>query len=388
MKESLPPTPRPAGEFSSSPVGRGPGGWSLTPIKDLKLPTAVLAVAASPDSKQLFAACLDGGIWAVPIESGVPQKLGKHESYASGVAYLVKSNQLLSAGYDGMLRWFTPTNSEAKEIRAVRAHNFWSWKMRISPDEHLVASVTGQYLAGGEKYEPAKEREPSVRVFETETGKQVAAFAHTPPVLSVAFSPDSKHIAAANLMGEIRVWELATGKQVATWTTPDFTCWGIIKSHHYIGGIFDLAFSPDGRELLACGMGPMVDPMAGNGKQTWQRFAWTETPVRKVSQIQDADAGTGLMESLRFHPSTKIFLMAGKLAQSKWNAALFDASSGSLVHALDCKMRITDAAWLGGGTQLALAGATGQGNKKDGRYPDFGHIKLFDGVGFNPPPSK
>jgi hypothetical protein len=40
-------------------------------------------------------------------------------------------------------------------------------------------------------------------------------------------------------------------------------------------------------------------------------------------------------------------------------------------------MRVTDAAWLNGGTQLALAGATSQEKKKDGRCPDFGHIKLF-----------
>jgi WD40 repeat protein len=362
VKKNLPPSPRPA-------------GWSLTPTKELKLPTAVLALAATPDSKQLFAACLDGGVWAVPIDSGAPQRLGKHESYASGVAYLAKTNQVVSAGYDGTLRWFSV--SEGKEIRVVKAHDFWSWKLRLSPDERLVASATGQYLAGGEKYEPATEREPSVKVFESATGKQVAAFAHIPPVLSVAFSPDSRYLAAANLMGEIRVWELETGKQLAAWTTPDFTCWGIIKSHHYIGGIFDLAFSPDGTELLGCGMGPMVDPMAGNGKQTWQRFAWQETPPRKASQIQDNDAGAGLMEALRFHPENKLFVMAGKLAQGKWNAALFDTSSGGLVHALDCKMRITDAAWLHGGAQLALGGATGQEKKKDGRSPDFGHIKLF-----------
>jgi WD40 repeat protein len=347
----------------------------LNPTKDLKLPTAVLSLAATPEGKQLFAACLDGGVYAVSVDSGEPKQLGKHESYASGVQYLAKSNQLISAGYDGALHWFSL--AENKELRVVKAHDFWSWKLRLSPDERLVASATGQYLAGGEKYEPAKEREPSVKVFDTERGKQVGAFEHTPPVLSIAFSPDSKHLAAANLMGEIRIWELATGKQVAAWTTPDFTCWGIIKSHHYVGGIFDLAFSPDGRELLACGMGPMVDPMAGNGKQTWQRFAWMENPPRKIAQIQDSDAGTGLMEALRFHPEGKHFLMAGKLAQGKWNAAVFDASTGALAHSLDCKMRVTDAVWLGG-TQLALSGATAQEKKnKEGRSPDFGRIKLF-----------
>ncbi len=127
-----------------------------------------------------------------------------------------------------------------------------------------------------------------------------------------------------------------------------------------------------------CGMGPMVDPMAGNGKQTWQRFAWTESPPRKVSEIRESDTGRGLMEVVRFHPDNKTFLMAGRLAQGKWNAALFDAASGHLLYTLDTKMRITDAAWLNSGAQLALSGATSQERKKNGQCPDFGHIKLFD----------
>lgn len=351
-------------------------GVKLVSTKEWKLPTAVLAMDAHPDGKLLYAACLDGGIYEVDALTGAYKLLGKHESYASGVQYLPKSGQVISAGYDGALRWLHP--SEGKGIRNVEAHKFWSWKMRVSPDERFVGTVTGQYMAGGYKYEPAAESEPSVKVFETDSGKLRWAFPHLPPVLSVAFSPDSRHIAAANMMGEVRVWNLETGKQSAGWTTPDFTCWGIIKSHHYIGGIFDMTFSPDGHDLLVCGMGPMVDPMAGNGKQTWQRFAWKENPPRKVSEIREADAGHGLMESLRFHPDQTIFLMAGKLAQGKWNTALFDAATGNLLHTIDTKMRVTDAAWLNKGAQLALAGATSQEKKKDGRCPDFGHIRLYD----------
>ena len=348
----------------------------LVSAKDLKLPTAVLALDSHPDGKRLFAACFDGGVYAVEIETGARKLLGKHTSYASGVQYLPKSDRVISAGYDGALLWLPP--AEGQPIRTVEAHKFWSWKMRVSPDEQFVGTVTGQYLTGGYKYEPAAEREPCVKVFETETGKLRHAFSHVPPVLSVAFSPDSRHIAAANMMGEVRVWNLETGKQVASWTTPDFTCWGIIKSHHYVGGIFDLMFSPDGREVLACGMGPMIDPMAGNGKQTWQRFAWTESPPRKVSEIGSSDAGRGLMEVVRFRPDSSIFVMAGRLAQGKWNTALFESASGRLLHSLDTKMRVTDAAWLNKGAQLALAGATSQEKKKDGKCPDFGHIKLFD----------
>ena len=70
--------------------------------------------------------------------------------------------------------------------------------------------------------------------------------------------------------------------------------------------------------------------------------------------------------------------MAGRLAQGKWSAALFDSASGRLLHSLDTKMRVTDSVWLNGGAQLALSGATSQERKKDGRCPDFGHIKLYD----------
>jgi WD40 repeat protein len=361
---------------TQTPAGRAESSVKLVSNKALTLPTAVLAIDGHPDGNRLFAACFDGGIYEVAIESGTHKLLGRHESYASGIQYLPKSDRLISAGYDGTLRWFDPAGG--KPIRTVAAHKFWSWKMRVSSDEKFVGTVTGQYMAGGYKYEPAAEQEPSVKVFETETGKLRWAFSHVPPVLSVAFSLDSRYLAAANMMGEVRVWDLETGKRAAAWTTPDFTCWGIIKSHHYVGGIFDLIFSPDGRELIVCGMGPMVDPMAGNGKQTWQRFAWQENPPRKVAEIRETDAGHGLMEVVRLHPDHKAFVMAGRLAQGKWNTALFDAASGTLLHSIDTKMRVTDAAWLNGGAQMALAGATSQAKKKDGICPDFGHIKLFD----------
>jgi len=179
------------------------------------------------------------------------------------------------------------------------------------------------------------------------------------------------------MMGEIRVWNLETGEQTAAWTTPDFTSWGIIKSHHYIGGIFALSFTPDSAELLGCGMGPMNDPMAGNGKQRWQRFAWKESPPRKTGQLGDGEAGNGLMETIQFHPSKPFFVMAGRLAQGKWNTAFFDAKSGDLLHSLDTKMRVVDSVFSQDGDQLLLAGAISQQKTKDGKYPDFGRLKLY-----------
>jgi WD40 repeat protein len=348
----------------------------LTKLKDFKLPAAVLALEAAPDGRTLFVACLDGAVFKLDAESGERAELGRHESYACGVALVGGGTTLVSGGYDGALLWHDLASG--KVSRRIKAHEFWSWDLAASPDGTLVASVTGQYLAGGYKYEPAAEREPSVMVFDATTGELRHSFPHVPPVQAVAFSPDSRHVAAGNLMGEIRVWELATGKQVAQWKSDDLTSWGIIKSHHYLGGVFALEFSPAGDALYACGMGPMRDPMAGNGVQRWQRFDWRTG--NKLDQTHEGESGQGLMEALAFHPAGKLFLMAGRLFQGTWNLALFDAASGKNVFSTDAKHRITDARFSPDGGRLFLAKARQQ-ELKDGKWAEFGLVEVHSVTG-------
>ncbi len=359
--------------MSATNIPSAAQNYKLTPAGQVSLPTAALAIDALPDGT-MFVACMDGGIYRVSADLKSKTQIGKHASYASGVQVVSGQNLVVSAGYDGTLNWLRPIKTDP--IRTVQAHNFWSWRMRTSADGKLTASVTGQYTAGGYKYEPAPEKEPSVRVYDTATGKLIHSLPHVPPTLSVAFSPDSRLLAAANIMGEVRIWDTITGKLQSTFTTPDFTCWGIIKSHHYIGGVFDMRFSPDGTELLLCGMGPMIDPMAGNGKQLWQRYSVTGSP-KKLGEIADKEGGHGLMEAVLYHPDKPVFLMAGRLAQGNWNTALLDRASGKLVASTDAHLRITGACWLKGGDMVALCGATSQERPVKGICPNFGHIKLF-----------
>ncbi len=251
--------------------------------------------------------------------------------------------------------------------------------MDLSPDGSLVASVTGRYEAGGYRYEPAPEREPSVKVFDTKTGELRQSLEHLPPVQAVAFSPDGSHLAAGNLMGEVRVWQIATGKRVAQWTTPDFTSWGIIKSHHYLGGVFSMMFSPNGEELYLCGMGPMRDPMAGNGVQRWQRFSWREG--KKLDETHEGESGQGLMEAITFHPSHRQFVMAGRLFQGQWNLAVFDTASGKNLHAIDAKHRVTDLRFVDGGNRLLIAKAKQQERRKDGQWAPYGALEIHSIVG-------
>lgn len=358
---------------ASAPAAEKAAEFSTEKVKEISLPTAVLAIDASADGKTLYAACHDGGVFEVDVESGKHELLGQHQSYASGVALLQDSKTVVSAGYDGMLQWHDV--AARKTVREIKAHEFWSWDMDVSRDGSLLATVTGRYEAGGFKYEPAPEREPSVKLFDAQSGKLRHSLPHVPSVQAVAISPDARHVAAGNIMGEVRVWDAADGKLVSSWTTPDFTSWGIIKSHHYLGGIFAMSFSPDGSDLYVCGMGPMHDPQSGNGIQRWQRFSWRDG--KKLDQTHEGDSGHGLMEALAFDSSGRHFVMAGRLFQGKWNLAVFEAATGKTIYSVDAKQRITDALFSRDGTRLFLAKAKGQEKKtKEGKWPDYGIIEV------------
>lgn len=346
--------------------------------KEYHLPTRALGLAVSADGARLYAACMDGAIFEVNAENGGKKAFeAKHDSFASGCELLPDGKTLVSAGYDGMLLWHD--TETRKCFRRVKAHGFWSWKMALSPDGSRLASVTGQYLAGGGKYEPLPSEEPTVKVFDAVTGDCVKAFQLLPPVLSVAFSPDGRRVAAGNMMGTVRVWDLQSEstEPAAEFTSPDFTSWGTIKSHHYCGGIYDVSFSPDGAALLCCGMGPMADPMAGNGKMTWQRWAWRENPPKMLDQIRDGEHGAGLMETLAWRPGGTHFLMAGRQAQGTWNTAVFDAESGKLEASTHTGSRVTRGLFSSPDT-LWLSGGTGQpGRDKNGKWGDFGKIYRY-----------
>ena len=341
---------------------------------DHKLDTGILGLATDPNGHRVFAACADGAVYEVDLASGRAKAFeARHESYASGCVLLPDGQTLISGGYDGNLIWHDVATR--RSLRTVKAHHFWSWQLALSPDGTRLASVTGQYLPGAWKYEPAESSEPCVKVFNTATGELVASQSHLPPVLSCAFSPDGKQLAAANMMGEVRVWDLGNEAPVSKWSSPSFTSWGSIKTHHYCGGIYALAFSPDGAALLGCGMGPMTDPMAGNGKMTWQRWDWRKG--EKIDEIKEGQHGSGLMEALVWHPEGKHFVMAGKQAQGTWNAAIFDSADGNLLTSVDTKKRVTHARFSSNGQWLILAGANGQPQRKNGVWPAWGRLQVY-----------
>ncbi|MFO1064745.1 MAG: hypothetical protein U0892_12850 [Pirellulales bacterium] len=390
----------------------------LEKIDRHSFPMGVLDVVIKSDEQTLWAACMDGlyelalpplnesksettdgkgdGKPAEPKKTK-PRRFGVHGSYVSSVACDEAAGKLYSTAFDGTLHvrdlnavtssLASPQENQGDSsatsdvdvppMHAEKIHSFWSWDMQLSPDKKWIASVTGQYLAGSEEYDPAASDEPTVKIIDASTGRTVHALNMLPSVQCVCFDAASKLVAAGNLMGDLAVWDVESGRQMAAWRTKSFTSWGIIKSHCNIGGIFAVAFAPDSETLLAAGMGDMRDPMAGNGKQLWQRFAWRKETPEKVQETKGDQSGEGLMEALAWHPGGKQFVMAGRLRGGNWNAGIFDAESGNLIGQAKTGMRITTARYLQDGSQLLLAGMQGQPGPKDNHFPDFGYIERY-----------
>ena len=340
----------------------------------MRVPSGVLAIALAPNEKSVLAGSLNG-VYVASLESDEHEKLFEHDSYVSSVEWLDDST-IISASYDGTACWYNVAKRQM--IRRIRLHEFWSWDMAVSGDRSLLASVTGQYLAGGYRYEPQAESEPSLKIVRTDTGEIIHELSHVPSVQAVAFSHDNRYVAAGNLMGEVRVYDVATGATISTWTTSDFTSWGIIKSHCYLGGIFAIDFAPGDDEVLIAGMGPMADPMAANGKQRWQKWSWREQP-ELVVKSDDATSGEGLMETIAINPAGATMSVAGRLRKGDWNLATFEIETGKMLQSFKTHCRVTDSTFFADGKRMLVGGMVSQPEKKneEGQWPHFGRIKIY-----------
>jgi WD40 repeat protein len=77
----------------------------------------------------------------------------------------------------------------------------------------------------------------SVRVWEAVNGKELAHVTHDDVVESIAFSPDGKYVVSGSNDGTARVWEATSGKEITRMTHDSY--------------VNSVAFSPDGKYVVS-----------------------------------------------------------------------------------------------------------------------------------------
>ncbi|NLI75809.1 MAG: hypothetical protein GX442_05125 [Candidatus Riflebacteria bacterium] len=112
--------------------------------------------------------------------------------------------------------------------------------------EDLAWSPDGRLLAAG-LWQYRRPAPAAVRLYDTETRREVAAFPHGTYAGSVAWSPDGRRLAAASQREFVRVWDVAAKAATAHLKTP------AARSFDQDQWATQVAWMPDGARLLvAC----------------------------------------------------------------------------------------------------------------------------------------
>ena len=92
-------------------------------------------------------------------------------------------------------------------------------------------------------------------------------------LFACAFSPDGRHVAAADETCRVIVWETETGRQAAQFDALGFFKPDWDRNNHPYGGHSLPGVRPDGRSLALAGM-ENTDVAIINGKAMVQIFDW------------------------------------------------------------------------------------------------------------------
>jgi RNA polymerase sigma factor (sigma-70 family) len=224
----------------SADGGRGPRVWEVStgrPLGQLALPGNQRAgpIALSSDGRTLAVGGSDGAIHLLDLGTGkAVQRLVGHAEQASALAF-TPDGKLLASGRDfdfprrhgqenPIQLWDVTTG---KEVRLLVGPKDTVLSLAFSPDGKTLA-------AGAERYDA------TLRLWDVTTGEERFALkGHGGELRSVAFSPDGQTVATGSMDKTIRLWDVATGKEQRRLT-----------GHR--ADVMAVAFSPDGK-LLASG---------------------------------------------------------------------------------------------------------------------------------------
>jgi WD40 repeat protein/tRNA A-37 threonylcarbamoyl transferase component Bud32 len=205
---------------------------------------SVISVAFTRDGKQLASASYDRTVKVRDAATGRLIRsfaLEGHKTTVVDVAFFLDGQRLATASADGTAKvWDMATG---KEIRTLTPG------APGSPDRPGFPVITVAFSPDGKQLAAGNDFDPTIKILDLATGVQTLTLkGHRVPLRSdqpggvygLAFSPDGKFLTSASLDGTAKVWDIATGQESLTF-------------NGHKDGVLTVAFDPTGKRIASAG---------------------------------------------------------------------------------------------------------------------------------------
>ena len=313
-------------------------------VQEHLLPGDALSVAWDEGRERLYVGSTRGEIYQIDLNLPEPKPVPwqAHLSYVSGLT--LAAGQLISVGSDHQMSWWDPDT----HLRSRRqTHPKWIRQLAATASGDRVATVCDDM---------------SARVWDVKSGDLVyrlAGHTATTPydlpskLYSCAFSPDGAYLATADQLGYVIFWNIADGTRAAAVHGANFFTHD--TNGHGYGGIRDIAFSPDGARLAACGNQAGDTSQIAGSKSLLHIYDWQQ----EKRLLEMTEGGNFFYERVAYHRQHDwLFAAAGSGSQQKF--VFIDPDKGEVASAEPSPMLIFDLCLDASCERIVTAGRKGK----------------------------
>lgn len=172
-----------------------------------------------------------------------------HGAWVQALAFAPKGTLVFTGDSWGRLRawdyskWTADGKEPAPAWDLAAAHDGWLRDVTVSPDAKTIATC------GRDKF---------IRLWDAATGKKLAEVQNSHDPFLVLFSPDGKLLATGDHAGVVKLWDVKTPGVIAAKPVQELDAkkFAYLNRLQDVGGVRSMAFTPDGKQLLAGGTQP------------------------------------------------------------------------------------------------------------------------------------